>query len=138
MSASRSPGLDDFLIIVMRGGTTVAEQTMLDRDREDLVRQFRQEFRTRWARSSSRWWRGSPAGRWSPTRARSCSTPGLVLEIFVFDEPAGEDEIRAPTAEAQLAEGAHAGEVETEEVAADIPADRERWPKLVVILAASG
>jgi len=36
--------LDDFLLVVMRGGVTVAEQTMLDRGHGDLVRQFRQTY----------------------------------------------------------------------------------------------
>ena len=36
--------LDDFLLVVMRGGVTVAEQTMLDRGHGDLVREFRQTY----------------------------------------------------------------------------------------------
>lgn len=36
--------LDDFLLVVMRGGMTTAESTMLEYGREDLVRKFRQEF----------------------------------------------------------------------------------------------
>ena len=36
--------LDDFLLVVMRGGMTVAEETMLARGHGDLVRQFRQAF----------------------------------------------------------------------------------------------
>ena len=36
--------LDDFLLVVMRGGVTVAEETMLDRGHADLVRQFRQTY----------------------------------------------------------------------------------------------
>ena len=36
--------LDDFLLVVMRGGITVAESTMLEFGRGDLVRSFRQEI----------------------------------------------------------------------------------------------
>src|SRR3954449_1508989 len=36
--------LDDFLLVVMRGGMTVAEETMLARGHGDLVRQFRQTY----------------------------------------------------------------------------------------------
>jgi len=36
--------LDDFLLVVMRGGVTVAEETMLDRGHGDLVRTFRQTY----------------------------------------------------------------------------------------------
>lgn len=41
---AKSYMLDDFLIVVMRGGVTVAEQTMLDRGHGDLVRDFRQAY----------------------------------------------------------------------------------------------
>lgn len=41
---AKSYFLDDFLIVVMRGGTTRAEQTMLEAHREDSVREFRQQF----------------------------------------------------------------------------------------------
>src|SRR3954466_2561255 len=36
--------LDDFLLVVMRGGVTIAEETMLERGHGDLVRQFRQTY----------------------------------------------------------------------------------------------
>src|SRR5436190_18830196 len=36
--------LDDFLLVVMRGGVTIAEETMLERGHSDLVRQFRQTY----------------------------------------------------------------------------------------------
>src|SRR3954467_15807816 len=36
--------LDDFLLVVMRGGVTVAEETMLESGHSDLVRQFRQTY----------------------------------------------------------------------------------------------
>jgi len=36
--------LDDFLLVVMRDGLTVAEQTMLERGQVDLVRRFRQAY----------------------------------------------------------------------------------------------
>jgi uncharacterized protein YbcI len=41
---AKSYMLDDFLLVVMRGGVTVAEQTMLDRGHGDLVRDFRQTY----------------------------------------------------------------------------------------------
>src|SRR3954451_5720594 len=36
--------LDDFLLVVMRDGATVAEETMLQRGHGDMVRQFRQTY----------------------------------------------------------------------------------------------
>ena len=41
---AKSYMFDDFLLVVMRGGVTVAEQTMLDRGHGDLVREFRQTY----------------------------------------------------------------------------------------------
>src|ERR687893_1022997 len=41
---AKSYMLDDMLIIVMRGGMTTAEKTMLDFGKEDQVREFRQLF----------------------------------------------------------------------------------------------
>src|SRR5215210_2013913 len=41
---AKSYMLDDFLVIVMRGGMLPVERTMLDAGRQDLVRHFRQEF----------------------------------------------------------------------------------------------
>jgi uncharacterized protein YbcI len=41
---AKSYMLDDFLLVVMRGGVTVAEQTMLDRGHADQVREFRQTY----------------------------------------------------------------------------------------------
>ena len=41
---AKSYMLDDLLLVVMRGGVTTAEQTMLDRGHSDLVRTFRQAY----------------------------------------------------------------------------------------------
>ena len=42
--STKSYMFDDLLLIVMREGLTVAEKTMLDFGRADLVRDFRQQF----------------------------------------------------------------------------------------------
>ncbi len=44
---AKSYMLDDFLLIVMRGGLTTAEKTMLEFGKPDQVRQFRSCLRTR-------------------------------------------------------------------------------------------
>jgi uncharacterized protein YbcI len=41
---AKSYMLDDLLIVVMRGGLTTAEETMLRFGQQDMVRQFRQIF----------------------------------------------------------------------------------------------
>ena len=43
-TSAKSYMLDDMLLIVMRGGFTTAEMTMLEFGQQDLVRQFRQIF----------------------------------------------------------------------------------------------
>jgi uncharacterized protein YbcI len=42
--SAKSYMIDDFLLVVMRGGLTPAEETLLGRGREDAVREFRQVF----------------------------------------------------------------------------------------------
>jgi uncharacterized protein YbcI len=58
------------LIIVMRGGLTTAEQTMLDFGHPDLVRQFRQLFENEMTAGSATWSSGSPAARSRRTSRR--------------------------------------------------------------------
>jgi uncharacterized protein YbcI len=99
--SARSYMLDDFLIVVMRGGVTTAEQTMLDFGEADLVRQFRQNFENL---MTSRM-----VGKIEDLTGRKVVTyqsqilfdPHIVMEIFFFDRTAGEAELRE-TAEGQL------------------------------------
>ncbi len=44
---AKSYMLDDMLIIVMRGGMTTAEETMLEFGQQDQVRQFASSLKTR-------------------------------------------------------------------------------------------
>src|SRR5215210_6344919 len=67
--------LDDFLLVVMRGGVTVAEQTMLDRGHSDLVREFRQTY-----------------------QSQILFEPHIVVEMFFFDDTADEAQIRETAA----------------------------------------
>lgn len=41
---TKSYMVDDFLVVVMRGGITTAESTMIDFGRQELAREFRQGF----------------------------------------------------------------------------------------------
>ena len=93
--------LDDFLIIVMRGGVLPAERTMLEAGREDTVREFRQAFENEMGALLT--------GRIEELTGRSVVTyqsqilfdPDMVFEIFVFDSAAGDDEV-TETADGQL------------------------------------
>ena len=95
--------LDDLLIIVMRGGLTTAERTMLDFGHPDLVRQFRQLFENEMT--------GRLTGMVEEVTGRKVSTyqsqvmfdPDVVVEMFVFDEVTP-SEGRAATAVGQLEE----------------------------------
>jgi uncharacterized protein YbcI len=95
--------LDDMLIIVMRGGFTTAERTMLDFGHPDLVRQFRQLFENEMT--------GRLTGMVEELTGRKVATyqsqvmfdPDVVVEMFVFDELAAA-EPRAATAAGQLEE----------------------------------
>jgi Na+-translocating membrane potential-generating system (MpsC) len=56
---AKSYFVDDMLIIVMKGGLTTAEKTMLDFGDANTVRDFRQTFENKTARGQLR---GEPAG----------------------------------------------------------------------------
>ena len=93
--------LDDFLLIVMRGGFLPVERTMLEAGKEDIVRQYRQDFENE---MSSRL-----IAKMEELTGRSIVTyqsqilfdPNIVIEIFFFDQPATEEQAQA-TVESQL------------------------------------
>ena len=80
---------DDILLVVMRDGLTVAETTMLDFGRHDLVRSFRQEFENE---MTSRF-----VGMVEEITGRKVLTyqsqimfdPHTIVGIFIFDQTAG-------------------------------------------------
>ena len=92
--------LDDMLIIVMRGGLTTAELTMLEFGQPDLVRQFRQIFENEMT--------GRLTGMVEELTGRKVATyqsqvmfnPNVVVEMFMFDDVA-DAEARRATAEGQ-------------------------------------
>jgi len=104
-TSAKSYMLDDFLIVVMRGGVTVAEQTMLDFGEADLVREFRQTFENRMT--------GRLVGTIEELTGRKVVTyqsqilfdPHIVVELFFFNRAADERQLRE-TAHAMLIDGA--------------------------------
>jgi uncharacterized protein YbcI len=107
---TKSYMMDDLLLVVMRGGVTTAERTMLDFGRQDLVRGFRQSFENEMTQKLT--------GRIEELTGRKVLTyqsqilfdPDMVAELFVFEKTdAGSEEIVA-TAEGQL-RGRSYGEV---------------------------
>jgi hypothetical protein len=65
---------DNIIFCVLQGGLTRNEETLLSVGEDKLVRQFRLRFQGRWRLRPRRPSRSSPAGPWSRTTARSCST----------------------------------------------------------------
>ena len=98
---ARSYILDDFLLIVMRGGLLPVERTMLEGGKQDTVRQYRQDFENEMT--------GTLIGKMEELTGRRILTyqsqilfdPDIVIEIFFFEQAGTREQIRA-TVEGQL------------------------------------
>ena len=93
--------LDDFCLVVMRGGMTVAEETMLARGHGALVRQFRQAFQNEMRDvlvAKVEMLTGRTVVNY---QSQVLFDPHIVMEIFFFDDaPAdGVTEVELPGAE---------------------------------------
>jgi uncharacterized protein YbcI len=111
--------MDDLLLIVMRGGLTRAEHTMLDFDEQDLVRNFRQTFQNQMTEKLTDKVERLTGRKVLTYQSQILFDPDIVAELFVFDRAApGAEEIVA-TAKGQLDEEA-LGEV-TDETGASTP-----------------
>jgi uncharacterized protein YbcI len=80
--------LDDFLIVVMRGGVTVAEQTMLDRGHGDLVRNFRQTYQNELGAELVAKVETLTGRKVVTYQSQILFDPHIVMEIFFFDDTA--------------------------------------------------
>jgi uncharacterized protein YbcI len=77
--------LDDFLLVVMRGGVTVAEETMLERGHEDLVRQFRQTYQNEMGDVLCAKVEALTGRKVVNYQSQILFDPHIVLEVFFFD-----------------------------------------------------
>ena len=101
---AKSYMMDDLLLIVMRGGLTRAEQTMLDFGEDDLVRNFRQSFENEMTERMTDKIEELTGRKVLTYQSQILFRPDVVAELFVFDRAApGSDEIVA-TAKGQLDE----------------------------------
>ncbi|HVF79649.1 MAG TPA: DUF2294 domain-containing protein [Solirubrobacteraceae bacterium] len=118
---AKSYMMDDLLLVVMRGGTTRAERTMLDFDRQDLVRDFRQSFENEMSKILTDKVERLTGRRVLTYQSQILFDPDIVAELFVFDKSAdgGAAEIVA-TAEGQLRDRPH-GEIHDDRGAAKGP-----------------
>jgi uncharacterized protein YbcI len=111
---------DDLLLIVMRGGLTTAERTMLDFGQQDKVRDFRQTFENEMTQRLTDMVEEVTGRKVLTYQSQVLFEPDVVIEVFVFDQP-GRDEARAATSQGQL-EMDGTGEA-TDEAALDTPSD---------------
>ena len=77
--------LDDFLLVVMRGGVTVAEETMLERGHSDLVRQFRQTYQNEMGDVLCSKVETLTGRKVVTYQSQILFDPHIVLEVFFFD-----------------------------------------------------
>lgn len=101
---AKSYMLDDLLIVVMRGGLTTAEQTMLRFGRQNLVREFRQLFENDMTDVLTGLVEQTTGRTVVNYQSQIMFDPDIIVEMFFFAEPR-EDGIKA-TVEGQLRDDA--------------------------------
>ena len=79
--------VDDLLFIVMRGGMTTAEKTMLEFGQTDQVRQFRQLFENEMTQRLTSMIEELTGRKVLTYQSQVMFDPDVVVEMFVFDSP---------------------------------------------------
>ena len=110
--------LDDLLVIVMRGGMTTAEKTMLEFGQQDQVRQFRQLFENEMTERLTDMIERLTGRKVLTYQSQVMFEPDVVVEMFVFDSAADAGD-RTATAEGQVGDSS-IGQA-TDEDALDTP-----------------
>lgn len=95
--------VDDLLFVVMRGGTTEAEKTLLRSGEADMVRAFRQRFENIMAERLIGTIEQLTERKVVTYQSQVLFDPDTVVEIFVFDRPL-ERAVIEETARALLAD----------------------------------
>jgi len=85
-TSAKSYMLDDLLIIVMRGGMTTAEHTMVEFDQEERVRSFRQTFENEMTDRLTSKVEEITGRKVLSHQSQIMFNPDLVVEIFVFED----------------------------------------------------
>ena len=94
-TSAKSYMLDDMLLIVMRGGFTTAEETMLEFGQQDLVRQFRQIFENEMTERLHKMVEDVTGRKVLTYQSQILFSPDVVVEIFLFDSEGGKGTIEA-------------------------------------------
>ena len=97
---AKSYMLDDLLIVVMRGGLTTAEETMLRFGQQDMVRQFRQLFENEMTEVLTGLVEQTTGRAVVNYQSQIMFDPDIIVEMFFFADPR-QDGIDA-TVEGQL------------------------------------
>jgi uncharacterized protein YbcI len=90
--------LDDLLFVVMRGGTTEAERTLLEADEQEAVRRFRQTFEEVIAPQLIGIIERLTGRRVLGLTSQVIFDPDVIFETFVFETPGGGDASARPVA----------------------------------------
>ena len=107
--------VDDLLFVVMRGGTTTAEKTMLEAGQEDVVREFRQRFENEMDERLVGTIEQLTGRKVINYQSQVLFDPDIAVEIFVFDRPVA-DEGRHETVAALMDPDSGVGEVAGDDV----------------------
>ena len=116
---AKSYMLDDMLIIVLRGGLTTAEKTMLEFGQADQVRQFRQLFENEMTERLTGTMEQLTGRKIVNYQSQVMFDHDVLVEMFVFDSEGRSDAIEA-TAKGQFGPGERG--LATDEDALDPPA----------------
>lgn len=111
---AKSYMLDDFLLVVMRGGILRSERTMLESGDHESVRDFRQRFENEMANRLTDMIEDLTGRTVINYQSQVLFDPDIVIEIFFFDRDVEAEQIQE-TAHAQLGD-APTGEVRSEDV----------------------
>lgn len=112
---ARSYMVEDLLFVVMRGGITTAEETMLKAGQKDAVRDFRQRFQNEMTERLTGTIEQLTGRKVVNYQSQVLFDPDIVIEIFVFEEPVAK-EAREETAAALIDPEDGGGEVAEGEV----------------------
>jgi uncharacterized protein YbcI len=98
--SAKSYLVDDLLFIVMRGGITTAEDTMLEAGQHDLVRQFRLKFEEEMRDRLTTMVEEIVGRKVITYQSQILFDPDIAIEIFVFDREV--EGAKAPEVEAGI------------------------------------
>ena len=98
---AKSYFLDDMLVVVMRGGMTTAEETMLRFGHEDLVRRFRQIYQDEMTERLTSLVEQATGRKVATYQSQVMFRPNVIVELFVFEDRGDAPEVEA-TVQGQL------------------------------------